>query len=165
MSEFFAPLFTAEGVISLATLALLEVVLGIDNIIFISILSGRLKVEEQGKARVIGLTLALGMRILLLAILAWIVGFTKPLIDDFFGMQLSARDVILFLGGLFLIYKSTSEIHGKLEGEDEEQNINGAKSKLVSTIIQIILLDIVFSFDSILTAIGLVDEPERICLS
>lgn len=160
MLDFFDPIFTAEGAISLLTLALLEVVLGIDNIIFISILASRLKEADQSKARIIGLSLALGMRIILLFLISWIVGFTQPLIKDFFGMEISVRDLILFLGGMFLIYKSTSEIHGKLEGE-EGIKVAAGKSKLVSTIVQIILLDIVFSFDSILTAIGLVDDPER----
>jgi predicted tellurium resistance membrane protein TerC len=159
MLEFFEPIFTAEGIISLLTLTLLEIVLGIDNIVFISILSSRLEKGDQKKARFIGLGLALIMRIILLFLIAWIVGFTKPLIEDFFGINISVRDLILFLGGMFLIYKSTSEIHGKLEGEEE--NMEGKKRGLLSTIIQIILLDIVFSFDSILTAIGLVEDPQR----
>lgn len=161
MLEFFEPILSAEGLISLLTLALLEVVLGIDNIVFISILASRLKPEEQNKARVLGLSLALIMRIILLFLISWIVGFTKPLIDDFFGLEISVRDVILFLGGLFLIYKSTTEIHGKLEGENEEHGGIKGKMTLLSAITQIILLDIVFSFDSILTAIGLVDDPKR----
>src|SRR5436190_2035288 len=150
MGEFFEPLLSAAGIISLLTLALLEIVLGIDNIIFISILSGRLPEEEQGKARVIGLSLALIMRIILLFLISWIIGFTHPLIEDFFGMQVSARDLILFSGGVFLIYKSSIEIHAKLEGEEEENNTGKKKGVgLISAIIQIVLLDIVFSFDSI----------------
>jgi predicted tellurium resistance membrane protein TerC len=162
MLEFFEPIFSAEGFVSLLTLAVLEVVLGIDNIVFISILASRLKHEEQNRARVIGLSLALVMRIILLFLISWIVGFTKPLIDDFFGLEISIRDVILFAGGLFLIYKSTTEIHSKLEGENEEEgSVKGKKMTLPSAVTQIILLDIVFSFDSILTAIGLVDNPKR----
>jgi len=145
---------------SLLTLTIMEIVLGIDNVIFISILSGRLEPKDQGKARLIGLALALIMRIILLYTISWIVGFDKPLITDFFGMDISVRDLILFAGGLFLIYKSTAEIHDKLEGPEDEAN-KGVRLGLFSAIIQIVLLDIVFSFDSILTAIGLVEDPSR----
>lgn len=161
MIEIFSSVFTAEGIVSLLTLAVLEVVLGIDNIVFISILTGRLSKEEQGRARFIGLSLALIMRIVLLFFISWIVGFSKPLIKDFFGMEISIHDIIMFGGGLFLIYKSTTEIHARLEGEEEEV---GGKKKVLSlwsAITQIILLDMVFSFDSILTAIGLVEDPHR----
>lgn len=156
----FEPLLTAEGMMSLLTLTVMEIVLGIDNVIFISILSGRLELKDQGKARMIGLALALIMRIILLYTISWIVGFDKPLITDFFGMDISVRDLILFAGGLFLIYKSTAEIHDKLEGPEEGAH-KGVRMSLFSAIIQIVLLDIVFSFDSILTAIGLVEDPTR----
>ena len=155
-------LFSPAGIISLLTLTVMEVVLGIDNVIFISILSGRLPREDQGKARTVGLALALIIRILLLSFISWIVGVNIILFKNLFnlGLDISVRDAILIAGGLFLIYKSTSEIHQKLEGEEEGQG-GGFKLSLVSAIIQIVLLDIVFSFDSILTAVGLVENPEK----
>lgn len=156
----FESLFSPAGLASLFTLTIMEIVLGIDNVIFISILSGRLPKEEQTRARLLGLGLALVMRIMLLLMITWIVGFKKPLINDFFGIDISVRDLILFSGGLFLIYKSTTEIHEKLEGDDVTEN-GKKKLSLISAIIQIVLLDIVFSFDSILTAIGLVNDPEK----
>lgn len=158
----FEPLFTAEGLVSLLTLTLMEVVLGIDNVIFISILSGRLPSQNQGKARTIGLGLALIIRIILLSVIAWIVGLHRPLVSNVFGtgFDLGIRDIILFLGGLFLIYKSVLEIYEKVDG-DEANSSEKSKLGLVSAIFQIVLLDIVFSFDSILTAVGLVEDPER----
>ena len=154
MEEFF----TISALISLLSLTLMEVVLGIDNIIFISILTGRLPEKQQERARHIGLMLALLMRVGLLFAISWLIGLNKALftVADF---EVSGRDIILALGGLFLIYKSTTEIHGKLEGEEEsEQNIKTLTMQ--KAIMQIVLLDIVFSFDSILTAIGLVKEIE-----
>ena len=150
-------LTSPEAWISLVTLTLLEIVLGIDNIVFISILAGKLPQHQQKKARQLGLSLALGTRILLLCGLAWMVKLTQPLFTlPLFGHEwgLSGRDLILLLGGLFLLYKSTHEIHEKLEGED------GGKSRHVvpsfaSVIFQILLLDIVFSLDSVITAIGM----------
>jgi predicted tellurium resistance membrane protein TerC len=150
-------LLSSEGIISLLTLSLLEIVLGIDNIIFISILAGKLPLEQQGKARTIGISLALLVRIALLFGITWIVSLTNPLFYVF-EIGFSGRDIILFLGGLFLLAKSTTEIHHKLEGVDESQEVNLKRLTLRNAIIQIILLDIVFSFDSILTAVGLVDE-------
>jgi len=149
-------LFTTEGIVSLLTLTFLEIVLGIDNIIFISITADRLPLKDQKKARNLGITLALIVRIALLFTVSWIIGLKDPFfsVGDF---DLSFRDLILILGGLFLIYKSTSEIHAKLEGEDEELKDLKALT-LQGAIIQIILLDVVFSFDSILTAVGLVEE-------
>ncbi len=142
--------------IALATLTLLELVLGIDNIIFISILSGKLPKDQQPTARFVGLSLALVMRVILLFSLSWIIGLTEPLLTVF-GRSFSGRDLVLLIGGLFLIGKSTHEIHGSLEG------VEGAQSKkvfasLTSVIIQITLLDIVFSLDSVITAIGMVKE-------
>ncbi len=153
----FAPLLTAEGLISLLTLSVLEIVLGIDNIIFISILADRLPKEEQQRARTIGIALALLVRIALLTGIAWLASLTSDLFTVF-GMGFSGRDVILFLGGLFLLYKATTEIHNKLEGHEEEANPGARRLTLRTAVIQIILIDIVFSFDSILTAVGLVDE-------
>lgn len=153
----FDILFTLEGLISLATLMILEVVLGIDNIIFISIVSDKLPIHEQKKARILGLTLALIMRIALLYSISWIVGLTKPLVT-ILEFDLSGRDLILIAGGLFLLAKSTTELHAKVsrvENEDEKHKVGTKKMSLNSAIMQIILLDMVFSFDSILTAVGL----------
>ncbi len=139
--------------ISLLTLTVLEIVLGIDNIIFISILSGKLPPEEQPKARQLGLALALFTRILLLCSLAWMVKLTAPLFTVF-GFSLSGRDLILLAGGLFLIVKSTMEIHEKLEGEEEHLS-SAVKPKFAAIIVQILVLDVVFSLDSVITAIGM----------
>ena len=142
--------------IAFATLTVLELVLGIDNVIFISILSGKLPAAQQARARYIGLSLALGMRVLLLLSLSWIIGLTEPLFA-IFNFQISGRDLVLIVGGLFLIGKSTHEIHGSLEGEEGE----GSKklySSFASVIIQITLLDIVFSLDSVITAVGMVNN-------
>lgn len=149
-------LLTASGLVSFLSLTLMEIVLGIDNIVFISILVARLPQEQQPKARFIGLALALVVRILLLFAITWLIGASEP-IFEIFGMGFSIRDLILMAGGLFLLYKSTSEIHQKLEGE-VESNKDVKVSSFSSVITQIILLDIVFSFDSILTAIGLVSN-------
>lgn len=142
--------------IAFATLTVLELVLGIDNIVFISILAGKLPAGQQAKARYIGLALALLMRVILLFSLAWVIGLTAPLFSVI-GEEVSGRDLVLFLGGLFLIAKSTHEIHGSLEGEEGHA---GAKvfSSFVSVIIQIMLLDIVFSLDSVITAVGMVND-------
>ena len=148
-------LFTTQALISLLTLTFLEIILGIDNVIFISILSEKLPLNKQARARNIGLLLALVVRVALLFGITWITRLKKPLIEGF-GFSLSGKDLILLAGGLFLLAKSTSEIHQKLEGDEIE-----VKSKRVNfwpVVFQIILLDIVFSFDSILTAVGLVKE-------
>ena len=152
-------LLSFEGIIALLTLTLLEIVLGVDNIIFISIVTNKLPVAQQPKARLVGLSLAMIIRIALLFGITWIIGFTKPVLT-LFDFEVSGRDLILLAGGLFLLAKSTSEIHEKMEGNfNEEQNTKSAKQKGFSAVIvQIVLLDIVFSFDSILTAIGLTDE-------
>lgn len=149
-------LFSPEGLISLLTLTLLEVVLGIDNIIFISIVAGKLPQEQQLKARTIGLGLALLMRVALLFGISWIIGLTKPLFT-IFDYSASWRDLILFAGGLFLLAKSTTEIHSKVSGDEELMHIERGMG-FTKAVFQIVLLDIVFSFDSILTAIGLVDQ-------
>ena len=141
---------------ALATLTALEIVLGIDNIIFISILASRLKPDEQGRARQLGLTAALVMRILLLLSIAWIIRLTAPLFTVF-GQEISGRDLVLILGGLFLLAKSTHEIHARLEGEQGSAHAKVAPT-LASVIVQIMLLDIVFSLDSVITAVGMVDE-------
>ncbi len=149
-------LLTTEGIISLVTLTFLEIVLGIDNIVFISITAGRLPAKDQQKARNLGILLALLVRIGLLFTVSWIIGLKDPFIS-FGDFELSFRDLILIIGGLFLLGKATSEIHAKLEGEAEEARDVKVLS-LRGAILQIILLDVVFSFDSILTAVGLVDE-------
>jgi predicted tellurium resistance membrane protein TerC len=141
--------------IGLVTLTTLEIVLGIDNIIFISILAGKLPVDEQARARTVGLALAMITRILLLLMIAWIARLTTPLFEVL-SQEISGRDLILLLGGLFLVAKSTREIHHKLEGEDRTE-VRGRVS-FHSVIVQILLLDIVFSLDSVITAVGMVDE-------
>jgi len=131
-------------------------VLGIDNIVFISILAGKLPVEQQARARQVGLFAAMGMRILLLLAIGWVVGLTEPLINVL-GRDISGRDLILLGGGLFLIAKATWEIHGRLEGEEHASNVKAAGS-FASVIIQIMILDIVFSLDSVMTAVGMSNE-------
>jgi predicted tellurium resistance membrane protein TerC len=141
---------------ALVTLTALEIVLGIDNIIFISIQAGKLPVHQQEKARLLGLGLAMFIRIALLFSLTWLMGLTSPLFTAL-GNEISGRDMILLSGGLFLIWKSTMEIHGKLEGE-EEQTTARAGTSFSGIIIQILLLDIVFSLDSIITALGMASQ-------
>ncbi len=145
-----------ESWIALLTLTFLEVVLGIDNIIFISIVSNKLPEKDRQKARNIGLLLALVFRVGLLLAITWIIGFTKPLFSVL-GYEFSGRDLILLVGGLFLIFKSTMEIGHKMEGE-AQQHSGGKVSSLATVVAQIIVLDVIFSFDSILTAIGLTEE-------
>ena len=143
---------------SLATLALLEIVLGVDNVIFLSIVTSRLPAHQQPSARRIGLLLALAGRIILLFALSWIIGLTTPFFE-IFAQEVSWRDIILAAGGLFLIYKATSEIHGILEGGGGGHGKPGA-AMFASVLVQIFLLDLVFSLDSVLTAIGMADHIE-----
>jgi predicted tellurium resistance membrane protein TerC len=147
---------SAEGWIALATLTVLEIVLGIDNIVFISILAGKLRVEDRARARKIGLSLAMFIRIALLWSITWVMRLTTPWFVTF-GNEISGRDMILLVGGLFLIAKSTHEIHEKLEGEEGHGTAKAAAS-FVGIIIQILLLDIVFSLDSVITAVGMADD-------
>ena len=149
-------LSSPQAWIAFATLFGLELVLGIDNIIFISILAGKLPADQQQKARTLGLALAVITRILLLLSLSWVIGLTAPLFAVF-NHEISGRDLILLLGGLFLIVKSTLEIHHKLEGESGSQS-NPVAHSFNSVIFQILLLDIVFSLDSVITAVGMVSE-------
>jgi predicted tellurium resistance membrane protein TerC len=151
-------LLTTDNLLSLLSLTLMEVVLGIDNIIFISIVAGKLPPNQQNKARQLGLLLALGVRILLLFGISYIISFNRDLFS-IRGTGISGRDLILLAGGLFLMGKTVSEIHGKLEGEAQERT-TGRSSRFFSVLVQIVLVDIVFSFDSILTAIGLSDHVE-----
>jgi predicted tellurium resistance membrane protein TerC len=163
-------LFTVDSLISLLTLSVLEIVLGIDNIVFVSILAGKLPEEKQQKARRLGMTLAMFIRIGLLMSISWIMSLTTPLFNpgSWIGIQnpkwlemaeISGRDLILLIGGLFLIYKSTSEIHEKLEGSEHE-SATPKVAGFTQTIIQILLLDIVFSLDSVITAVGMADHIE-----
>ena len=145
--------------IALATLTLLELVLGIDNIIFISILVDKLPKAQQELARRVGLFAAMFMRIGLLLVLAWIVGMVEPLFTlPVLDRGISGRDLILISGGLFLIWKSTGEIHGSLEGEEEGHGGGAAKAAFGAVIVQIMIIDLVFSLDSIITAVGMVDD-------
>jgi len=147
-----------EAWIAFATLTALELVLGIDNIIFISILVDKLPSEKREIARRIGLFMAMFMRIGLLLVLSWIVGLVEPMLTVL-GHEVSGRDAILLLGGLFLIWKSTTEIHQTLEGA-EDQHASQSRNTLFSVIFQIMLIDLVFSLDSIITAVGMVDQVE-----
>jgi predicted tellurium resistance membrane protein TerC len=142
------------GWTALLTLTALEIILGIDNIIFISILSDRLPVSQRTTARTTGLLLAMLMRIALLFSIGWMMGLTAPLFP-LFGHEFTGRDLILAAGGLFLIYKSTTEIHAKLEGEEHVREAGAGTVSFASVIVQIVLLDIVFSLDSVITAIGM----------
>lgn len=146
-----------ETYISLLTLTFLEIVLGIDNIIFISILTGKLPEHSRERARIIGLSAALVFRVLLILAITWIAGLVTPLFS-IFGHPVSGRDLILLTGGLFLIVKSTLEIHEKLEGDERVQE--GKAASFGSVIIQIVVLDLVFSLDSVITAVGLVKHVE-----
>jgi predicted tellurium resistance membrane protein TerC len=152
----FEAFLTVDGLVALVTLTVLEVVLGIDNVIFISILSGKLPAREQDRARRIGLLAAMVMRILLLMSIAWITRLTEPLVT-IFNRGLSGRDLILVIGGLFLLFKATREIHEKLEGVEGEVTARVAPS-LSAVIAQIMVLDIVFSIDSVITAVGMAEH-------
>ena len=142
--------------IALLTLTALEIVLGIDNIVFISILANKLPEEQRDSARRVGIVAAMGMRILLLLGISWVVTLTEPLFE-LFGHEFSGRDLILIGGGLFLLAKATWEIHGRMEGDDHVRDA-GKQVSFAGVIIQIMLLDIIFSLDSVITAVGMVDE-------
>jgi predicted tellurium resistance membrane protein TerC len=150
-------LLTSENLVALLTLTLLEIVLGIDNVIFISILAAKLPEEERRKARLFGLGLALGARVLLLLSISWVM----RLKDDLFsvaGLGVSGKDLVLIVGGLFLIAKATHEIHSKLEDEPHATAASSRRSSFNSVVLQILLIDIVFSLDSVITAVGMVSE-------
>jgi predicted tellurium resistance membrane protein TerC len=155
-------LLSADGIISLLTLTFLEIVLGIDNIIFISIAANKLAAKDQAKARNIGLILAMAFRIALLFGIGWLISMQKPFLHidtSWIHMGISGQSLILFVGGLFLLYKATYEIHHKLEGDEADDQVKtpkgNAADKLTAVVLQIALINIVFSIDSILTAIGL----------
>jgi predicted tellurium resistance membrane protein TerC len=144
--------------IALLTLTFLEIILGIDNIVFLSIVSGKLREEDQPKARRIGLLLAMAFRIVLLFGITWVLGLQKSIYDldlGFFSAHVTGQSIIIFAGGLFLLYKSVSEIHHKMEGEEDSES-GKASNTLTAAIVQIAVLNLVFSFDSILTAVGLI---------
>lgn len=145
-----------ESWIAVITLIALELILGVDNVIFISILAGKLPPKEQPRARVTGIWLAVITRVLLLLSISWVIGLTEPLFA-IFSFSVAGRDLILIAGGLFLLGKSTYEIHEKLEGEEGHASAK-VKAAFVSVVIQIMFLDIVFSLDSVITAVGMVDE-------
>lgn len=166
--EPITSLFSAQAAVALVTLTILEIVLGIDNIIFISVLADKLPKEQQNKARLVGLSLAMILRIGLLLAIGWIMSLTSPIpvIGGWFGplmgdkSYLNWRDLILLGGGIFLIYKATTEIHDKLEGEDHHLG-RKVTATFASVITQILILDIVFSLDSVITAVGMVQTtPE-----
>ena len=142
--------------VAFATLTALEIILGVDNVVFISILAGKLPVEQREKARRVGLGLAMFVRILLLLSIAWVVRLTAPLFTVI-SQEISGRDIILLVGGLFLLAKSTHEMHGQLEGEEGHSSGKVAAS-FASVIVQILLLDIIFSLDSVITAVGMADD-------
>ncbi len=146
--------------IALGTLTIMEIVLGIDNIVFISVIVGRLPPEQAARARRVGIFLALAFRVLALLALAWLIGLTRP-VFELFGQPFSWRDIILLVGGLFLLYKGTVEIHAEYEGEDEQEaGSAGHAVSFTRVVMQIIVIDLVFSVDSIVTAIGMVDHVE-----
>ena len=148
--------FTSSGLLALITLTFLEIVLGVDNVIFISILSSKLPSSQQGRARRIGLLAAMGMRILLLLSIVWIIRLTAPLFV-ILGRPISGRDLILMGGGLFLLAKATLEIHERLEGE-EGHSSDRVRPSFAAVVIQIALLDIIFALDSVITAVGMADQ-------
>ena len=150
-------LLTADGLLALATLSAMEIVLGIDNVVFIAILVGRLPEARRELARRLGLILALGIRILLLFAITWMMGLTAPLVTVL-GQGVSGRDLILLGGGLFLIFKATWEIYDKVEAGHHEQTARAARTAFAWVIFQILLLDIVFSLDSVITAVGMAND-------
>ena len=153
--DYFSILFTSTGVFYLVVLSLLEIVLGIDNIIFISIVTDKLPTEKKRFARNIGLLLALVVRLFLLSIVGWIMGMTEPLFSVM-GHSLTGQSLVLLIGGLFLIYKSTSEMHSSIKGNHNDEI--KPKNSLSMVIFQIVMIDLVFSFDSVITAIGMTNE-------
>ena len=157
------PLFSVESALALLTLTVLEIVLGIDNIVFIAVLAGRLPEQQRKRAWRLGLLAAMVMRIGLLLVIGWIAGLTTPWLEFTLlgrAFALSWRSVILLAGGLFLIWKSTHEIHNKLEGAAEEQQPSVAGATLTAVVLQIMVVDLVFSIDSVITAVGMVRHVE-----
>ena len=143
--------------IALLTLTALEVVLGIDNIIFISILANKLPDEQRDNARRVGIVAAMGMRILLLLGINWVIGLTEPILE-IMGHEFSGRDIILAVGGLFLVAKATWEIHGRMEGDDHVRDVGARRTSFWGVIVQIMIMDIIFSLDSVITAVGMAND-------
>jgi Membrane protein TerC, possibly involved in tellurium resistance len=160
----FQFLFSPESLIALTTLTMLEIVLGIDNIIFISILVNKLPLHQRARGRLFGMSGAMLTRIVLLLSLAWVMKLTTPLFS-FLQQDISGRDLILIFGGLFLIGKSTHEIHSSMEGEQSQKEHSKKGAGFVSTLIQISILDIVFSLDSVITAVGMVSQVQIMILA
>ncbi len=163
LSGAFAWIWSAEGWIALVTLTLLEIVLGIDNIVFISILAGKLPSHDRERARKLGLSLAMFIRLALLLAISWVMGLTTPWFSVV-GHPITGRDLILLVGGLFLIAKSTREIHGTLEGE-QGHGATRAVASFSAVIVQILLLDVVFSLDSVITAVGMAEQVSIMMLA
>jgi len=159
MDSLLALLTDPAAWLALLTLIVMEVVLGIDNLVFVALISNKLPAEQRRRGRAIGLGLALGLRLVLLSALVFIVGLTKPVLT-LFGHEFSWRDLILLAGGLFLVWKATREIHHSVEHDEEGEGANASRrpAGFLSAIVQILLLDLVFSIDSILTAVGMTDQ-------
>ena len=157
--EVFDILLTYQGWIYLIILTLLEIILGIDNIIFISIITDKLVREDQKKARLLGLSLALIIRILLLSVISWIMTLDETALFTIDEIKFTGHSLVLLIGGLFLIYKSVTEMHSSVKGEEEEhQSDNKKKQKLSSVVIQIVMVDFIFSFDSVISAVGMTND-------
>ncbi len=150
-------LWTGEALVALMTLTAMEIVLGVDNVVFLAIITSRLPAQQQTVARRLGLTLALGFRIGLLLAISWIMGLTAPLFSVF-GHRVSGRDLILLGGGLFLIFKATWEVYDKLEAEHLPKEDRGGRGTFLWVLVQVLLLDIVFSLDSVITAVGMANQ-------
>jgi predicted tellurium resistance membrane protein TerC len=165
---FIEPFLSAQGLAALATLSVLEIVLGIDNLVFISILTSRVEASKAKLARAVGLSLAFLFRIILLFSLTWIIGLTQPVLE-LFGFELSWRDIILIGGGLFLMAKATHEIHNEVEADDGHGAAAAAHASFGMVVVQLALIDLVFSLDSIITAVGLAEDIEimiaAVCLA
>ena len=163
MLQHILEIFTLQGLTSLLSLTALEIVLGVDNLVVIALLIEHLPKKKREQARRIGLTLALGLRIVLLLSISWVLGLTKPFIEPF-GHPLSGKEILLLVGGLFLIYKATTGIHEMFTNEDE-MALKNSKANMVATVVQIMAIDLVFSFDSVITAVGLTQNIPVIILA
>lgn len=158
MTELVSWITEPDAWIALISLTSLEIVLGVDNIVFITILVGRLPKDQRDRARIIGLGLAMITRILLLLVITWVIGLERTKLFTILGSEVSAKDIILIIGGLFLIAKSVHEIHGSLEGHPQEGKKAGPTATMGAVLVQIALIDVVFSIDSVITAIGLAER-------
>jgi predicted tellurium resistance membrane protein TerC len=159
--EYFEILGTVQGWTYLIILTLLEIVLGIDNIIFISIITDKLEYKDQKKARILGLSLALIMRILLLSVISWIMTLDETALFTISGIKFTGHSLVLLIGGLFLIYKSVTEMHASVKGEEEQHGKSKNKLSLNSVVFQIVMVDFIFSFDSVISAVGMTNDISR----